>query len=204
MDPNIGAGMPRVSREVTARNRAEIERVSARLFREQGLQGVSVADLMAAAGLTHGGFYGHFESKDALATVACTKAFDEAVERWEARISGTTDPKSALTALVDGYLSSRNRRSAGSGCPLAGLATDVAREPDGKPVKDAYLAGLRRLIGVLVALQSTDDPKQDRGVALARLSTMVGAMVLARATNGHALSNEIMAAARENILGGIA
>ena len=195
--------MPRVSRVVTEKNRAAIERESARLFREQGLQGVSVAELMAAAGLTHGGFYGHFASKDALAAVACTKAFDEAVERWEARISGTTDPKSALTALVDGYLSSRNRGLAGSGCPVAALATDVAREPEGKPIKDAYLAGLRRLIGVLVALQFTDDPTRNRSVALAQLSTMVGALVLARATKGHALSNEIMAAARENILGGI-
>ncbi len=110
--------MPRVSRVVTERNRAAIERESARLFREQGLRGVSVAELMAAAGLTHGGFYGHFESKDALATVACTKAFDEAVERWQARISATTDPESALTALVDGYLSSRNRRVNPSNVPI--------------------------------------------------------------------------------------
>jgi len=86
---------------------------------------------------------------------------------------------------------------------VAAFATDVAREPEGKAVKGAYLAGLRRLIGVLVALQSTRDPTQDRSVALAQLSTMVGALVLARATKGHALSNEIMAAARENILGGI-
>jgi TetR/AcrR family transcriptional repressor of nem operon len=193
--------MPRVSRVVTEKNRATIERVSARLFREQGWQGVSVADLMAAAGLTHGGFYGHFESKDALAEVACTKAFDESVGRWEKRISATTDRKSALTALVDGYLSSRNRDLAGSGCPMAALATDVAREPEGKPVKDAYLAGLRRLIGILIALQSTDDPRRNRRVTLAQLSTMVGALVLARATKGHAVSNEIMAAARENILG---
>jgi TetR/AcrR family transcriptional repressor of nem operon len=194
--------MPRVSRAVTEKNRAAIERVSARLFREQGLQGVSVADLMAAAGLTHGGFYGHFESKDALATVACTKAFDEAVERWERRISSTTDRKSALTALVDGYLSSRNRDMAGSGCPLAALATDVAREPVGKPVRNAYMGGLSRLIGVLIALQSNDNPKKDRSVALAQISTMVGALVLARAAKRHALSKEILAAARENILGG--
>ena len=192
--------MPRVSRAVTEKNRAAIERVSARLFREQGLQGVSVADLMAAAGLTHGGFYGHFESKDALATVACTKAFDEAVERWESRISATTDRKSALTALVNGYLSSRNSDMVGSGCPLAALATDVAREPVGKPVRNAYMAGLRRLLGVLNALQSNDNPKKDRSVALAQLSTMVGALVLARATKRHALSEQILAAARENML----
>jgi TetR/AcrR family transcriptional repressor of nem operon len=155
---------------------------------------------MAAAGLTHGGFYGHFESKDALATVACTKAFDEAVERWESRISATTDRKSALTALVNGYLSSRNRDMVGSGCPLAALATDVAREPVGKPVRNAYMAGLRRLLGVLNALQSNDNPKKDRSVALAQLSTMVGALVLARATKRHALSEQILAAARENML----
>src|ERR1700683_390517 len=132
--------MPRVSRAVTEKNRAAIERVSARLFREQGLQGVSVADLMAAAGLTHGGFYGHFESKDALATVACTKAFDEAVERWESRISATTDRKSALTALVNGYLSSRNRAMVGSGCPLAAFSRSAGRHPGGKTVGNAKMS----------------------------------------------------------------
>src|SRR6202050_3032867 len=94
--------MPRVSREQTDHNRIAITAASARLFREQGVDKVSVAELMAAAGLTHGGFYGHFESKEKLATVACTKAFDEAVERWESRISATTDRKSALPALVNG------------------------------------------------------------------------------------------------------
>ena len=74
--------MPRVSKEQTDLNRSAIENVSAKLFREKGFNGVSVSDLMAAAGLTHGGFYGHFSSKDELAAVACANAFDHAVERW--------------------------------------------------------------------------------------------------------------------------
>ena len=78
--------MPRVSREQTDINRLAIEDASSRLFREQGIKAVSVADLMAAAGLTHGGFYGHFESKDALAAVACAKAFEQSAGRWEKRL----------------------------------------------------------------------------------------------------------------------
>ena len=74
--------MPRVSREQTDKNRLLIEAASARLFKEHGFDGVSVADIMASAGLTHGGFYGHFESKDELAALACAKAFEESAARW--------------------------------------------------------------------------------------------------------------------------
>ena len=78
--------MPRVSKEQTDRNRLLIEAASARLFKERGLNGVSVTDIMASAGLTHGGFYGHFESKDELAAVACERAFGESVVRWRALV----------------------------------------------------------------------------------------------------------------------
>jgi TetR/AcrR family transcriptional repressor of nem operon len=191
--------MPRVSRAGTELNRVAIEEASSRLFRERGL-GVSVSDVMAAAGLTHGGFYGHFESKDALAATACTRAFDESLERWHKRLAGKTGREALLAALVEGYLSPRNRSAMGSGCPMAGLATDVAREPDHKPIRKAYVNGLGELLGVLVGVQNTGNAAQDRQEALGQLSTMVGAMVLARATHGNPLSNELMAAAKERLL----
>lgn len=97
--------MPRVSKAEAEKNRAIIEQVSARLFREQGFHGISVADLMSAAGLTHGGFYGHFESKDALAAIACERAFEESVERWRKRVDAAPDRAAALESLLDGYLS---------------------------------------------------------------------------------------------------
>ncbi|MUZ66470.1 TetR family transcriptional regulator, partial [Agrobacterium vitis] len=96
--------MPRVSREQTKLNRHAIEEASSRLFRERGIDAVSVADLMGAAGLTTGGFYGHFASKDELAGVACNIAFDDAARRWRKRMIGKKDIKAAFGAIVDGYL----------------------------------------------------------------------------------------------------
>src|SRR6202161_4039484 len=101
--------MPRVSREQADRNRIAITEASARLFREQGVDNVSVAELMAAAGLTHGGFYGHFESKEELAGEACRWAFARSVERWKKRIAEKNDPGVARAALTDSYLSAQSR-----------------------------------------------------------------------------------------------
>jgi TetR/AcrR family transcriptional repressor of nem operon len=196
--------MPRVSKEQTDLNRSAIENVSAKLFREKGFNGVSVSDLMAAAGLTHGGFYGHFSSKDELAAVACAKAFDHAVERWKKRVDTAKDEKIALKTIVDNYLSSKNVLDIGNSCPGPALAVDVAREAHDKPVRAAYLAGTTELVEVLASLVASDDPATRRQVALAQWSTMVGAMMLARATHDDAIANEILAAARAQLLGSIA
>ncbi|WP_423195267.1 MULTISPECIES: TetR/AcrR family transcriptional regulator [unclassified Cupriavidus] len=191
--------MPRVSKAEAEKNRAIIEQVSARLFREQGFHGISVADLMSAAGLTHGGFYGHFESKDALAAIACERAFEESVERWRKRVDAAPDRAAALESLLDGYLSTRSRNAVGAGCPIAALATDVSREPDDKPVHEAFVAGLTAQLAVLESVQPGDDPAARRVEALAQMSLLVGAMVLARATRGSALSTEVLAAARAHL-----
>ncbi len=192
--------MPRVSRAQTDSNRAAIEEASSRLFRAQGIQGVSVADLMAAVGLTHGGFYGHFASKDALAAVACSAAFKQSAERWDERVAGQPDRQAALAALVTAYLTPQSRDAVGTGCPLAALASDVAREPADKPVHGAYLAGVHSLLQVLLPLQNTGDADADRRQSLVQLSTLVGALLLARATQGDALSDDVLAAAREHLL----
>src|SRR5450755_3770239 len=96
--------MPRVSRAEAESHREQITDASARLFKERGLKGVSVADLMGAAGLTHGGFYGHFESKDALAGIAVAHAFEQSAERWHKRIAGKLDDPARRAALVDKFL----------------------------------------------------------------------------------------------------
>jgi TetR/AcrR family transcriptional repressor of nem operon len=192
--------VPRVSRAETEQNRIAIEEVASRLFREKGF-GVSVADLMAAAGLTHGGFYGHFESKDALMDTACRHAFEGSVERWQRRAAGKQGRAERLPALIDGYLAPHNRNAPGSGCPMAGLASDVAREAASHPVRKTYAAGLRQLLDILVAAQDSTDVRQSRSDALAQLCTLVGAMVLARATRGDRLSDELLGAARARLLG---
>ena len=169
------------------------------MFREQGL-GVSVKDVMGAAGLTHGGFYGHFESKDALVAAACASAFESSFERWRKRTESAKSRESAHAALIEGYLTSQNRASPGTSCPLAALATDVGREAEDKPVRKVFQDGLERLIQSLTEVQSPTDPDGARDEALTQLATLVGAMVLARATSGAALSDEIMNAAKRSLL----
>ena len=192
--------MPRASKAQTAKNHAAIEQVSSRLFREQGLR-VSVKDVMSAAGLTHGGFYGHFGSKDELAAQACTAAFSESVERWRKRIGGAKDRRSARTALIEAYLTAERRAAVGAGCPIAGLATDVAREPEGKPVKKAFRAGLEELIDMLAKVQSTRAAGTAHEEAVVQMATLVGALVLARATEGSELSEEFLSTTRRRLLG---
>lgn len=193
--------MPRVSKEQTDRNRVAIETASSRLFREKGFHGVSVADVMGAAGLTHGGFYGHFESKDELAAVACEQAFRHAAQRWGERTANKTDAQSALHAILDPYLSQRMVRDTAGGCPAATLAVDVAREPVDKPVRAAYSTGTAELIEILAAVAPGDDAAERRRHALVQWSTMVGFLVLARATESDPLSTELLQAVRAHLLG---
>jgi TetR/AcrR family transcriptional regulator, transcriptional repressor for nem operon len=190
--------MPRVSKAETKKNRGKIDQASARLFREQGFK-ASVDDVMSAAGLTHGGFYGHFRSKDALMANACATAFDESVERWRKRIGGAQDRRSAHAALIDGYLTSYHRESLGTSCPIAALATDVAREAEDKPVRKTFREGLEQLLDMLTEVQPSAGVDA-RDTALAELATLVGAMVLARATKGDGVSDEFMNSAKRSLL----
>jgi TetR/AcrR family transcriptional repressor of nem operon len=189
--------MPRVSKETADRHRSAIIDASARLFRERGIDGVSVSDLMAEAGLTHGGFYGHFLSKDVLAAEACTRAFQQSSERWKTRISGKRDRSAQLGAIIEGYLSPQSRNSPGTSCATAALVNDISREPAGAPVRDAYANGVKILLDILGSLQPAGNAATNRRRTLAQFSTMVGALVLARATRGDSISDEFLAAARD-------
>jgi TetR/AcrR family transcriptional repressor of nem operon len=191
--------MPRATRQQAEANRLAIEAVSSRLFRERGIRDVSVADLMGAAGLTHGGFYGHFESKDALAAVACAGAFEQSAARWKDRVARQPDRASAFNAIVTSYLSKTSRDAPGTSCPATALAADVAREAVDAPIRGRYLAGLQALLDVLCGLHHSGDPSTDRDQALADMATLVGAQVLARATQGSALSDQVLEAARRRL-----
>jgi len=173
--------MGRVSQAQAQENRKRIVETAARLFRERGIAGVSVADVMAEVGLTHGGFYKHFASKDALVAEAVGLAFAEAGARVTAVDRAT---------FLDYYLSPEHRDSAGAGCPMAGFGGDLAREDPGNAAVPAYAQGVdlyaRHLAG-------------DGGADLAAVSTMVGALLLARATAGTDLSDRILAAAKASL-----
>ncbi|MET9469012.1 TetR/AcrR family transcriptional regulator [Streptomyces sp. NPDC006544] len=179
--------MGRVTQAQAEENRRRVVETASRLFREQGTH-VSVADLMKASGLTHGGFYKQFASKEALIDEATAHAFDELTRLRNAGLeqrSGQRD--AAQQALIDTYLSIEHRDRAADGCPAAALATDIAREPGDREARRVYTEG----VGDFAEWLATED--QD---GITRLCTMLGALVLARATKGSPLSEEILTTAR--------
>lgn len=190
--------MARVSKQQMERNREEIIQVSSQLFRERGLNGVSVNDLMAAAGLTHGGFYGHFASKDELAAIASQKAFEDSGARWQ-EISHHTGQHD-LRTMVEHYLSPTHRDGAKEGCAVTALASDIAREGENKPVREVYLSGVKAMLDRLESLSTIKDQEQRRQHALAQFALLSGALTLARATAGDALSDEFLNAAKKALL----
>lgn len=187
----------KVSREQAARHREQILDTAARLFRERGFDGIGVAELMAAAGFTHGGLYGHFSSKEDLMTEACSRAFSEKESLWLQELGDSQGQP--LAAIANRYLSDHHRRTPGTGCPLASWAVDAARQP--KPIRQAFTDGLRRLVNLLadqLGLKSAEERYQK---SLATWSTLVGAIVLARAVKDSQLSRDILQSASDSIRG---
>jgi TetR/AcrR family transcriptional repressor of nem operon len=172
--------MGRVSRQQAAANRAGVVAAASAMFRRRGLDGVGIDALMAEAGLTRGGFYGQFGSKEALAGEACTHAFDEAERAWEALAEDGAGGR--RRGLVGWYLGARP-----SACPMATLAGDAARAPAGGAMRLAFTAGLQRL-----ARSIAGERRDEKGLAL--LAAMVGAVVLRRASEDEALADAIDAA----------
>jgi len=171
--------MSRASREQAAENRAKVVEVASSLFRIKGVNGVGIDELMSAAGFTHGGFYGQFGSKDALAGEACTHAFDVTEQAWAA--AGHGDAARRLSRLTSFYFA---RKAAGQCCPMATLSADAARAPIGGPLRTAFTQGLRRLAKIIEGDQCDDS-------ALIVLAAVVGASVLSRASEDAALADSI-------------
>ncbi|MHC8353918.1 TetR/AcrR family transcriptional regulator [Pseudomonas sp. LB3P81] len=188
--------MPRVSRKQAELNREIIVEAATRLFRERGVHGISVIDVMAAAGLTHGGFYGHFESKEALAQEASGRAFQQSADRWKDWITANEDKTAARQALIGPYLSAASRDNPGDSCPVVAFAGDMCHEAAESGLRKTFMEGLGSLLDTLTPLMNTGDDARDRQQALVQYSLMVGALMLARATRGDALSDEILQAAR--------
>jgi TetR/AcrR family transcriptional repressor of nem operon len=189
--------MPRVSRKQADLNREIIVEAATRLFRERGVHGISVVDVMGAAGLTHGGFYGHFESKEALAQEASGRAFEQSAERWRERIAAHVDDKDAARrALIEPYLSQASRDNPGDSCPVAAFAGDMCHEAADSGLRQTFMEGLNRLLKSYGSLLDSGDADADRQQALVEYSLMVGALTLARASRGEAVSDEILDAAR--------
>ena len=180
----------RVSRLQAAENRERILEVATRLFRERGIDGIGLDDIMKAAGLTHGGFYGHFKSKEDLVAQACARAVSRMRQNWTNVVEQSTgDP---LEALAGTYLTPKHRDGAGRGCPMAALGPEVARQSH--TVRRAFTDELRPFLQYLSSVVQGSSTSRRRQKALAAYASLVGALVVSRTVDDPELSNEVLAA----------
>jgi TetR/AcrR family transcriptional repressor of nem operon len=179
-----------------AETRERILRAAARAIRKHGYEGVGVADVMKEAGLTHGGFYAHFESRDALLAAAADQAGAESIENLTRAIA-TAKPGQELMALVDAYLSEGHVAAPERGCAIAAAGTEVPRQES--EVRRVASRRIKDLIG-LIERQFREwgrSAAHDKAMGIA--ATLVGALVLARAVDDAQLSNRIRKASRDLI-----
>jgi TetR/AcrR family transcriptional regulator, transcriptional repressor for nem operon len=175
--------------------RRKVVRAAASAVRAKGPEGIGVAEIMAEAGLTHGGFYAHFPSKEALIVAAIEEAFSASARRF-ARLTDGLAPSEALAAFVDTYVTPEHRAHPERGCPVATLSSDLPRQ--GKPVREAYEGGVRRLIARLAGwLPEGADDRENLAASL--LAEMAGAVALSRAISDDAEAARLLAAARARI-----
>jgi TetR/AcrR family transcriptional repressor of nem operon len=188
----------RYSREHKQETHARIVRKASVRLREKGAHGIGVADLMKEAGLTHGGFYAHFDSREALVIEAFTYASNRSREHWR-KLAEQTPPDKRLALIVDSYLTSLHRDDPGHGCTIATLGAEITRESP--KTRKAFAAEVEHMIN-LIADQIADVPRRAaRRQAAATLATMMGTLVMARIAGNGEFSDEILAAGREAALG---
>ena len=201
--------MPRITQEDKIRNRRNIVDAAARMFRSQGIDAVGIAELMKEAGLTHGGFYNHFASKNELAVEVCGASFADSLGAL-ARIveDGPDESATPMERVVTEYLSTGHRDADDGGCPSAALVTDAGRQSEA--VQRAYADGVEGYLTGFAAEflrearergQATD-PDEARARAIRLFSELVGAMTIARAVRNvqPGLSDEILRTGREHAL----
>jgi TetR/AcrR family transcriptional repressor of nem operon len=164
---------------------------ASRLMRERGVRSTSVVDAMNKAGMTHGGFYRHFKTKDDLVVEALRSAFDDFVRPLEIR-QQIESPQAVASEYKALYLSAEHVDNPGRGCPMPALGSDLARESE--PVRAEFTAGLRRVVAALSAA-GEGTPEEQQAEALREVATRVGAVLLARACGG-AMASEVLQACR--------
>ena len=169
----------KVSREQVLENKKAILKAAGRLFRERGFEAVTVADVMKSAGLTHGGFYGYFKSKDDLIGRALAEVLGPA-----------TSPPADLAAYAERYLSPAHRNNVAGGCPVAALASETIRQPG--DARAEMTVALRRHIEHLSRIAPGADEADKRRAAIGTWASMVGAMILARVSDESKFSDEIL------------
>ncbi|QOZ10151.1 TetR/AcrR family transcriptional regulator [Bradyrhizobium sp. CCBAU 51765] len=175
-----------------------VKKASVRL-REKGAHGIGVADLMKEAGLTHGGFYAHFDSREALVIEAFGYAMDRSMEHWR-KLTGEAAPEKRLALIAESYLSTLHRDNPGHGCSVPALGAEIARESP--KTRKAFAGKLDQMIEMMTDYMPNMPRKAARKQAIATLATMVGTMLLARIAGSNELSDEVLKAGRDSALEG--
>jgi TetR/AcrR family transcriptional repressor of nem operon len=195
--------MPRISRQQKERNRERIVAAAGQGFRARGIDGVGIDEVMKTAGMTHGGFYNHFSSKDELALEVLNQGFTDSLGTVDALIGAhPRSSRAALNAIIDSYLSADHRDHPEHGCASAALAADAGRH--GVQAQEEYRRGLQGYLAAITELLLTSarqtntklDPRRAREQAIALFSQLVGAQLLARAVAqaDPDLSDEVLSA----------
>ncbi|MBH5367126.1 TetR/AcrR family transcriptional regulator [Bradyrhizobium glycinis] len=175
-----------------------VKKASVRL-REKGAHGIGVADLMKEAGLTHGGFYAHFDSREALVIEAFAYAMDRSMEHWR-KLTGEAAPEKRLALIAESYLSTLHRDNPGHGCSIPALGAEIARESP--KTRKAFAGKLDEMIETLTDTIPNMPRKAARKQAIATLATMAGTMLLARIAGSSELSDEMLKVGRDHALEG--
>jgi TetR/AcrR family transcriptional repressor of nem operon len=178
----------KVSKQRMAEHREQIIAAAADRFREHGFDGISVADLMKEVGLTHGGFYGHFSSKEELVALASLRAMSSTAIKWQKVIDEA--PGDPLTALAKSYLSPRHHDHPETGCLFAALGSELARQPSS--VRDAVTEGQETFFDLLARIVPGRTKAARKKRAIITLASLVGGMILARSVSDPKLSQEIL------------
>ena len=185
----------RVSREKFAENRQKILETAGVMFRESGFNGVGVADIMKACGLTHGGFYGHFQSKEDLQLEVCRALIARVEIGWKQLIAEA--PDRPLEALLEHYVSWCAVDNPGSGCIFVALMEEVSRSSGA--VREIFNDGLSTLVDMLAEIVPGDTPEERRKNGFTTLSSMMGAVSLARAVENRELAGQFLSTMREKL-----
>ena len=187
----------RKSKQEAAVTRQRIIKAAAEEFRKNGIAGTGLSDLMAAAGLTHGGFYRHFDSKDQIVAEACTAAAESLVEQLAASASRKS-PQHGLRAIVESYLSAAHRDEPADGCPVAALGSEIARSDE--RTRAAATQALLKFVEIIASQFGKTRPDVARRRALVAAATMIGAVTISRIVTDSKLSAGILREAKNQLV----
>ena len=184
------------SSDKAVETRRRVLKEAAAAIRTVGPEGIGVAALMNKVGLTHGGFYAHFDSKDNMVAEAIGQMFDESYELF-LKLTAGVSPQQGLVSYIDMYLSARHRDDRETGCPIPSLSGDLARMST--PTRERFFAGFERLRRGIAKLLKQSQCGSSNRLADSMLAEMVGAVAISRAIRDTPASTQVLEAARESI-----